>query len=122
MLEQLEPLTITTDASGDFTGYVKNLRSPGRIVAIKYDFGNLDNTLDLTITGEKTESPILAYTDVPAADAWWYPMAKSNLASTGAASAITEVPVFVLRERIKVVVAQGGNVQTGTITIFVDQE
>lgn len=122
MILELPPLTILTDASGDFEDYVGS-RIRGKVHAIKYDFGNLDLTLDFTITGETTGVVILTYTDVPAADAWWYPRAAAALNADGTAVTDSAIgPVELLNERIKVVVAGGGNIQTGTITFYIDHE
>jgi hypothetical protein len=119
-------LTITTAADGSFTGYLPtNGIIRGRIVCFKYTFGTLDATLDLTITGETSGVPVLAYTDVPATDAWWYPLANPVLNTTGAAIADAGVDIYAIGEnngeRLKVVVAQGGNVQEGTLEVWTDE-
>ncbi len=120
-VQELE-VTLSTDASGDVTAYTPpNITGPGIIRAIKYEYGNLANTLDLTITGEKSALPILSYTNVPAADAWFYPVAAANKAADGSASSLTEVPVFILNERIKIVGAQGGASKAGTITFYIER-
>lgn len=120
MIYALEAMTVTTDSSGDATVYTTKRNIRGVVHAIKFEFGDLANTLDLTITGETTETPILAYANVPAADAWWYPRAFPNQNTDGAAEADAWLPIHVLGERIKVVAAQGGATKTGTITFFID--
>ena len=108
---------ITTDASGDATVYLGS-RLRGRVHAIKYTKGTLDAGTDLVITGETTGVAIL--TDSPAADEWFYPRAFPNAVTTGAAGSVAAEDVHVLNERIKVVVAQGGNALAGSIKAYVD--
>lgn len=109
--------TITTIADGSATVYLGS-KLRGRVHAIKYAAGTLDAGTDLVITGETTGVAIL--TDSPAASEWFYPRAFPNAVTTGAAGTVATEDVHVLNERIKVVVAQGGNVTTGSITVFVD--
>jgi hypothetical protein len=109
--------TITTDASGDATVYL-GTKLKGRVHAIKYTKGTLDSGTDLVITGETTGVAIL--TDSPSASEWFYPRAFPNAVTTGAAGTVATEDVHVLNERIKVVVAQGGNALSGSIDIFID--
>jgi hypothetical protein len=108
---------ITTDVSGDATVYL-GTKLRGRVHAIKYTKGTLDAGTDLVITGETTGVAIL--TDSPGADEWYYPRAFPNAVTTGAAGTVAAEEVHVLRERIKVVVAQGGNAGVGSIDVFID--
>ena len=108
---------IITDASGDATVYLGS-KLRGRVHAIKYTKGTLDVGTDLVITGETTGVAIL--TDSPANDEWFYPRAFTNAVTTGAAGTIAAEDVHVFQERIKVVVAQGGNAGSGSIDIFID--
>ena len=121
MIEQVGPLTLLADASGDQVAYFKN-RAAGRIVGIKYVPGTIDTGADLVITGETSGIAILTKATLGTSTVWFFPLAKSSLVTTGADSAITEVPVFVLEERIKVVLDDGGNAGTGTITFYIDQQ
>ena len=111
--------TITTDALGDVTVYLGS-KLTGRVHAIQYTKGTLDGGTDLVITGETTEVAIL--TDSPAASEWFYPRAFANKVTDGAAFTDVSEDVVVLQERIKVVVAQGGNAGVGTIAAIVDVE
>jgi hypothetical protein len=110
-------LAIACDALGDFTGYIGS-RLRGTVHAIQYVKDTLDGGTDLVITGETTEVPIL--TDSPAASEWFYPRAFPNQNTDGAAEADATCDIHVLNERIKVVVAQGGNLGAGSISVFVD--
>ncbi len=109
--------TITTDADGAATVYLGS-RLRGRVHAIKYTKGTLDAGTDLVITGEDTGVAIL--TDSPSGNEWFYPRAFPNAVTTGAAGTVPSEAVHVLNERIKVVVAQGGDTLSGSIDIFVD--
>ena len=115
-------MVIETSGGGAATVYFGS-RIKGRIYAIKYEFGDMVNTADFVITGETSEVPIFAYTDVPAADAWFYPRVKPVL-NTAGQTTFTNVSEYirVFRERIKLVVAQGGASKTGSMTIWVDEE
>lgn len=109
--------TITTDSSGNATVYLGS-KLRGRVHAINYVAGTLENTADLVITGEDTGVAIL--TDSPTGSEWFYPRAFPNAVTTGGAGTVAAEDVHVLKERIKVVVAQGGDTKTGTITVYID--
>lgn len=109
--------TITTASDGSATVYLGS-KLRGRVHAIKYTAGTLDSGTDLVISGETTGVAIL--TDSPAASEWFYPRAFANAVTTGAAGSTAQEDVHVFNERIKVVVAQGGNTLTGSIDIFID--
>ena len=127
MIEQVGPLTLLADAAGGHTAYIDN-RAAGRVVAIKFVAGNIVATSSLTITGETSTCHVLVDTSTGTGTTWYYPMQIATVAGTpagvgtGTDSAITEVPVFVLGERIKVVLAGATAAQTGTITFFIDQQ
>lgn len=112
---QRHVVALTTNASGAVTAYTPEIT--GRIAAVIYTKGNFDNGADFTITAEATGQSLWTDTDVNASETV-YPVAAANL-GTGAASTLTEVPIFVANDRVKVVVAQGGNAKTGTITVIV---
>ena len=111
--------TITTDGSGDATVYLGS-KLTGRVHAIKYEPGDIATGGDLTITGETTEVPILVKTDAGTSDVWYYPKVIPNKNTDGSAFTDVAADIHVLKERIKVVVAQGGDTKTGTITVYVD--
>jgi len=113
-------VAITTDGSGDATVYLGSCIR-GRIVAIKYEPGDIDTNADLVITGAISGVAILTKANCGTSDVWFYPRALANKVADGAASAITEVPVWVYQERVKVVVDQGDNAKTGAITLWVDE-
>jgi hypothetical protein len=110
--------TITTDGSGNVTTYVEGVIT-GRIQAIKIGIGT-SSSLPCTITGEDTGVAIL--TETFTANKWVYPFAAGSKVADGTDSTISESPVYLYRERIKVVVASGTTSKVSTITVYVDEE
>jgi len=113
--------TITTDSSGDATVYMGS-RLRGRVHAIKYAPGTLDTGADLTITGDTTGVPILVKANAGTSTVWFYPRVIPSKNTDGNAFSDAIKDICVLNERIKVIVAQGGDTLTGTITAYVDVE
>ena len=112
--------TITTNADGAATVYLGS-RIRGQIQAILYAPGTLATGADLTITGETTGVPVLTKANAGVDNLWFRPMAPASKVADGAASTLTECPVWLYLERLKVVVAEGGNAGVGTITLWVDE-
>lgn len=122
MLRSFE-IEITTAADGSATAYSASASIAGKVVGIKYEFGDLANTADFTITGETSTSPIMTIANVAAADTFWTPRILPNKNSDGAAYTDGVGPAPLLfGERIKVVTAQGGNAKTGTMTFYVEDD
>lgn len=116
-----EQLSITTDASGDataFTGVVN-----GFVRAISYN-GGFDATADLTITTDNHGQSLLTVTNQAASAITWHPRQATH-ATDGTASLYAaagepvESDIPIAGDRIKVVVAQGGNAKTGVLTFWV---
>lgn len=115
---QTYSIAITTATGGGATGYTSVVR--GRIAAIKYTKATgspLASSTDITVTLEDSGQSVQTFTNINAT-AVRYPVAAANLPS-GAASTITEVPIYAVYERVKAVVAQGGNTKVGTLTVVV---
>lgn len=117
MFAQRHRIDVTTAADGSATAY-----SPpglmGRIHAIVYSKIDFADGVDFTITLEATGESLWTDTNINASETV-YPVQKANLGGTGAASTILEVPVVAANDRVKIVVAQGGNVKTGTFYVVV---
>lgn len=111
--------TITTDASGDATVYSGIVN--GRILGIKYLPGasGLDTGADVTITTETTAQDVLVLSNAGTSTIWRYPVQLRHKAADGTDASSPEY-VFAVNERIKVVVAQGGNAKTGSIGFLVE--
>lgn len=109
---------ILTDASGDATVYLSHglSRKPnGFLVALKYTPGTLDTGADLTITGEDSGIPILTKANAGTSNVFYYPRALLNAVADGSAATSGTEFIPIKDERIKVVIAQGGNAGAGSI-------
>jgi hypothetical protein len=106
--------TITTTSGGAATVYLGS-KIRGLLVYLKYSPGTIATGGDLVITGETSGTPILTKANAGTSDVWYYPRAPANQVADGAAITDSAEMIPILSERIKVVVAQGGNVTTGTI-------
>lgn len=113
-------ISLATAADGSCTAY-----SPtdvaGLVVGVYLDVGSGGTALaagtDLTITEEDTAAPILTLTNAGAASARYLPRVATHDATGTATGALDAAPV---EGRIKVVVAQGGDTQAGTLYVYVD--
>lgn len=118
--------TLTTDASGNATVYSSQV-AHGTVRQIRYvpdGSTPLATGADLTITAEGSGLPIATLTDIGVSAANWAPRQATH-STVGAASlyaaagtAVTD-QIALAQERIKVVVAQGGNTLTGALYIWV---
>lgn len=114
-------VSITTDASGDFTGHTAIAN--GVVHAVRFVDTDLDATADITVSCGASGMAILTMTN-QAATGTYAPRAASH-DTAGAAllyaagGTAVGVPIPVADETVKVVVAQGGNVKTGAVHIYV---
>jgi hypothetical protein len=105
-------IAITTSTAGASTDYTS---VQNRFIhAIRYVSTDTASTADLTVTTEDTGFSILATTNMATdVDVTWYPRAVANTV-TGGASGIAQELIPVSGERVKIVMAQGGNEKSGT--------
>jgi len=109
---------IVTDTNGDATVYLTHgisRKLNGFLVILKYTPGTLDTGADLTITGESSGIPILTKANAGTSVVFYYPRALLNAVADGAASTNPSEFIPIKDERIKVVIAQGGNAGAGSI-------
>lgn len=109
---------IVTDASGDATVYLTHGLSRklnGFLVCLRYAPGTLDTGADLTITGETSGISIMTKANAGTSTVFFYPRALLNYVADGTAAAIPSEFIPIKDERIKIVVAQGGNAGSGSI-------
>jgi len=109
---------IVTAADGSATVYLTHgeSRKPnGFLVAIKYTPGTIETGAGLTITGESSGIPILTKASAGTSQVFYYPRAFPNAAADGAAGTVATERIPIKDERIKVVVASGGNAKAGSI-------
>jgi hypothetical protein len=109
-----------TTASGTATGFTPNIT--GRIVSIQYvkpASDSFTDGVDFAVTGEATGLVIWNGTDVNES-ATAYPFAAGVKSADGAASTISESPVVLVNERVKIVVTSGGDAKNGTFHVVVE--
>lgn len=113
---------LTTNSSGAATGYTPYLS--GYILAIQYVKTDFADGVDFTITADVTGESILSLTDQNSAVIVRPRAATHSTAGVAAvyAAAGTAVNdrIALGRDRVKVVIAQGGNVKTGQVIVTVD--
>lgn len=114
-------VAILTDASGDFTGYTPLVN--GFVQAIRLVDTDLAAGADITVTCDESGQAIVTLTDSGATGTWLPRGATHDTAGAASLYASGGEPVEALisaaDERIKVVVAQGGNAASGTLHIYV---
>jgi len=111
---------IAANSGGDATVYAGQ-KINGRVHAILYQPGTIETGGDLTITGETTGVPILVKANAGTSNVWYYPRVVPNKNTDGEAFTDVAEQIFVLRERIKIVLEGGGNATSGKIAFFIDE-
>ena len=112
-------VSIVTATGGGATEYSPPMN--GRLVEIiytKHGSNAFASTADFTITTERDALAVLTVANVNASTAY-RPIRKATTA-TGAASTLTEVPIYLAEDRVKFVVAQGGNTKNGAFVVIVE--
>jgi hypothetical protein len=114
-----ETIIVTTNTSGDGTGYSGVVS--GEISTVRYVKTDFANGSTITITLETTGETILAETGIDAS-ATRAPRSTTHNTSGVAAlyatsGAAVNDRIIAVKERIKIVVANGGSVTTGTFYV-----
>jgi hypothetical protein len=109
-------IDIVTAADGSATAYSPTVT--GKIAAIVYAKTDFAVGVDFTITLEATGQSLWTDTNIDASETV-YPVQKANLGGTGAASTILEVPIIAANDRVKIVIASGGNAKAGRFSVIV---
>ncbi len=126
MYAERHAVAIAVDASGDFTGYTPVVS--GQVVQVRYipdGTTPLDTGADLTVSGADSGIPVLTKANIGTSAFNLAPRQPTHLNTDGSAALYAAggsavlAPVVVANERIKVVVAQGGNAKLGTLHIWV---
>jgi hypothetical protein len=109
-------VNVTTDASGDGTGYGDAV--VGLLYAVQLVDGTFDDNVDLTLTAEREDLsiPLLVKADWNT-DQMALPRVAESLNTDG--SALTNYAMQVVFGRPKAVIAQGGNAKTGAVILYV---
>ena len=117
MYAQRVPITITVDASGDGTGYIS---SPGgKLTALIYTKIDYADGVDFTVTVNETAEAIWSQSNVNSGVAKYPRVAVQDVLGAAAlfasgGEAVVEPITIAQDDRIKIVVAQGGNITSGT--------
>jgi len=120
MYAERHTVSLTTDSGGAATGYTPVIT--GRILAVIYAKTDFADGVDFAITAEATGEAILTLTDQNAS-ANFYPRAQvhgiTGTALTLDGTRLLVEPICVANDRVKVVVAAGGSVKTGSVIVIV---
>lgn len=115
-------VSLTTDASGDVTAYTPYLS--GLVQQVIYTKTDFADGVDFTITVDGTGETVWTESNVNAAVAK-LPRAATHstagvalLYAAGGAAVANQIAIG--RDRIKCVIAQGGNAKTGTLTFLIN--
>lgn len=120
-------VAITVNASGDATAYTGHVS--GLVRAIRYvpdGSTPLDTGADITITADVSGLAILTVTNLGTSAVSFAPhqavvsVANASALYAAGGTAVT-APIPVSDERIKIVVAQGGNAKLGTFHVYVGE-
>lgn len=115
-------VSLTTDASGDVTAYTPYLS--GLVQQVIYTKTDFADGVDFTITVEGTGETVWTESNVNAAVAKLPRAATHSTAGVALLYAAGGVAVAnqiaIGRDRIKCVIAQGGNAKTGTLTFLIN--
>ena len=108
-----QKVTVTTDASGESTDYTAAAIN-GAIYAVEYDKTDFADGVDFTITGETSGVGVWTESNVNAAD-----ICRPTLLVQDQVNVDTTQRDFVrlYNERLKIVVAQGGDTKTGVFLV-----
>lgn len=127
-----ESVTITTAADGSATEYIGS-RSDGKalngkILSMIYTKDDFTDGVDFTITSETTAQTIWTESNVNASETI-VPMQAAYTTAGVAALVYNDgtrtvplyAPVYLAHERIKIVIASGGNATSGTFRAIIEQ-
>lgn len=115
-------VALTTNASGDVTGYTPNIT--GLVKMIRYVKDDFDSGVDFTITSDKTGATIWTDTDINASVTVSPRQATHDTAGDASLyDTVSNEPVedyiHLVQDRVKIVVASGGDTKTGTFHVTI---
>lgn len=116
MYVQRHTVEITTAVGGAGTGYTPVVN--GRVLAISYVKDDFAAGVDFMITTETTLQNLWAGTDVNAT-AMVYPYVRTNDQSGGGTTDPKYTQIVAGGERVKIVIANGGDEKSGTFHVLV---
>lgn len=113
---------IVTNSSGAAEVYLQqgvNNGLNGFLICLKYAPGTIETGAVLTITGESSGIPIMTKTGAGTSTVFYYPRALLNAVVDGAEGTTPSEFIPIKNERIKIVVASGGDTKTGSIEAWI---
>jgi hypothetical protein len=113
-------VSVTTAADGSATVYSPVIT--GRVLAVIYVKGTFDNGADFTITAEATAEGLWTESDVNASKAVYPRIGVHDAVGVAATLNGTQAmrdALHLANDRVKIVIAQGGNAKAGTFIIIV---
>lgn len=120
MFAQKKTVSVTTDGSGAATAYSEALT--GRILAIHYRKTDFADGVDFAITLENTGEGLWTEANVNAA-AIRYPRAGvhgvDGVAATLNGTQLVRDAVVAVQDRVKIIIASGGDTKAGAFDIIV---
>lgn len=122
-----EQITVTTNASGVSTAYIPADGQPafnGKLSSISYARVDMSTTADFTITADQSGETLWDEDNITASKAVAPRQPTHDNVGTASLYAATfpvEDYYRLADDRIKIVLAQAGNVKTGTFTVIVEE-
>jgi hypothetical protein len=114
-----EVISVTTAADGSATAYSAVVS--GRIASIRYVKTDFADGSTITVTAEATGESIWTESSVNASATRAPRQATHTIAGAAslyaAAGTAVNAPIVLANDRVKVVIASGGNVKTGTFHV-----
>jgi hypothetical protein len=114
-------IPVTTAADGSATVYSEPIT--GKVVTVRYAKGNFTDGVDFTITAEFTGETIWTQSDVNASVIVAPRQPTHSTAGVAALYAAAGSPVLdyicLARDRVKIVIASGGNATSGTFHLVI---
>lgn len=107
-------VTVATIADGSGTDYTEVIR--GRIIAVKYTKVNYADGVDFTITTEDSLRDVWVDTNINATESVVPRLLCDGTDGADLTAVYDYIRVF--NERVKIVIASGGDTKTGTFTVF----
>lgn len=125
MYPQRHTVTVTTAADGSATAYTEYAVT-GAVLSIQYVkpvSGSFDNGVDFTITAEATGQGLWTDTNVNASETVCPRQPTHDAAGAAllfaAGGAAVNDHIYLANERVKIIIAQGGNAKVGTFYVTV---
>lgn len=113
-------VSITTASDGSATAYTSDIVR-GAVLSIQYVKVDFDNGVDFTITGETTGQGLWTDTNINASETVCPRQPVHDAVGAASLYAAGGEPVedyiYLAGERVKIIIAQGGNVKSGTFYV-----